>query len=86
MREILFRGKRLDNGEWVYGNYIKSPTCKALHMIEDTEPTISQAGTLSFKGCPPVDPRHRWSVHRANRQERQADLRGGYCYIQNKSW
>ena len=22
MREILFRGKRRDNGEWVYGNYI----------------------------------------------------------------
>lgn len=22
MREILFRGKRLDNGEWVYGAYI----------------------------------------------------------------
>ena len=21
MREIKFRGKRLDNGEWVYGNY-----------------------------------------------------------------
>ena len=21
-REILYRGKRLDNGEWVYGNYI----------------------------------------------------------------
>ena len=22
MREIIFRGKRVDNGEWVYGNYI----------------------------------------------------------------
>lgn len=23
MREILFRGKRVDNGEWVYGNFIE---------------------------------------------------------------
>lgn len=23
MREILFRGKRVDNGEWVYGQYLK---------------------------------------------------------------
>lgn len=23
MRKIKFRGKRLDNGEWVFGNYIK---------------------------------------------------------------
>lgn len=24
MREILFRGKRKDNGEWVYGDFLKS--------------------------------------------------------------
>ena len=23
-REILFRGKRIDNGEWVYGNFIET--------------------------------------------------------------
>lgn len=56
MREILFRGKRIDNGEWVYGNYIKSPTCQDLHMIEDTIPLIMDDGCRRFQGCPPVDP------------------------------
>lgn len=23
MREILFRGKRIDNGEWVEGHYVR---------------------------------------------------------------
>jgi len=28
-REILFRGKRKDNGEWVYGSYVVTPKGKS---------------------------------------------------------
>ena len=32
-REILFRAKRIDNGEWVYGNYAFTDTDGEKHFI-----------------------------------------------------
>lgn len=33
MREILFRGKRTDNGEWVEGNYLHDPDLEAYQIL-----------------------------------------------------
>ncbi len=46
-RTILFRGKRIDNGEWVDGFYWKS-------MIKDTEYII--IGNIADMQMYPVDP------------------------------
>lgn len=35
MREILFRGKRIDNGEWVEGNLIQYPLSSYFHIMSN---------------------------------------------------
>jgi uncharacterized phage protein (TIGR01671 family) len=50
MREIKFRGKRIDNGEWVYGNYVNDnqghfitvPLKIAHHLVAVNPDTVGQ--------------------------------------------
>ena len=56
MREILFRGKRIDNGEWVYGDLSQHKTGKifikcgsAIHSYEVIPDTVGQYAGLTDK-------------------------------------
>ena len=40
-REILFRGKRIDNGEWVFGNYYESGISGVYILTNKTRKTIN---------------------------------------------
>ena len=48
MREIKFRGKRIDNDKWVYGHYFKTP------LTDENSGTKPDAGWFFLTG----EPRH----------------------------
>lgn len=48
MREIIFRGKRIDNGEWVYGDLVHSPYGTTIQYCEDK---IKDKENCAKAGC-----------------------------------
>lgn len=48
MREILFRGKSIDNGEWVFGDFIHEPYGIVIQYYEDE---IKDKGNCAKTGC-----------------------------------
>ncbi len=61
MREIKFRGKRLDNGEWVYGNLLKcehkdSDSVYIIPFVTNGSFTINTLMLNFISPCYAVDP------------------------------
>jgi len=48
MKEYKFRGKRVDNGEWVYGFLVTSVNDRAYIIVYSTEDAVSTRNELDF--------------------------------------
>lgn len=74
MREILFRGKRVDNGEWVKGAYGKHTSFDAM-IMDRPYPTINgDLSALNFGSTPKV-------VEKVRKDKKR---RGSACQRQGK--
>ena len=56
MREIIFRGKRIDNGEWVNGTPFISQNCCKMIFAMALHPDFVEDGNVYYSEGYPVDP------------------------------
>ncbi len=54
MREILFRGKRIDNGEWTYGNLIVTERLIGTECYVSSKTGIDNGKSYKFSVNPPT--------------------------------
>ncbi len=75
MREIEFRGKRIDNGEWVYGNLMQFEDSATFIFADERK----GASTLTYahfiiNNMHAIDEKNNWAIHSLKRQKRQEDF------------
>lgn len=75
MREILFRGKRLDNGDWVYGNFVMDAT-ELLQREREAKDPVLLDGFIR---------RYDFSAQRIETHEVERETVGQYTGLKDKN-
>ena len=73
-RKIKFRGKRLSDGEWIYGDLLHNVDCV---KIREWEADVNQIPKSYV-----VDDR---TIHRLLKDRMEGDIRGEYCQLASES-
>ena len=89
MREILFRGKRVDNGEWITGYYIKANHhwhSQGIHEDWFVVDTIQNGGWCNVRGKYAIIPETIGQYTGLTDKNGTKIFENGYMIIDNKTY